>query len=230
VPVVPGMDEVAESTEPVDGMPVVPMEVPVDPALVLLFPAMPLSGGRTTTGDMRGPSFWTSSEHVVAASVDSVAEVQRWSMRLASTPDRLGLGMVWASAEPASRSAASGASETGEDLFMACSFSDCCSGLKSTACRLTKSLEQAVAEFCSVAHGRFRVAEETNSGGNCIDRKCLYRAIQRFTWQNQTRQNRQETAREDKEASQAEAINNLVATDQKWPRKFEQHDKWKLRA
>src|SRR5450759_3598806 len=83
--------------------------------------------------------------------------------------------MVWASAEPASRSAASGASETGEDLFIAYSFSDCCSGLKSTACRLTKSLEQAVAEFCSVAHGRFRVAEETNSGGNCIDRKCLYR-------------------------------------------------------
>src|ERR1035437_1780880 len=159
VPVTPGMDEVPEFTVPVDGMPVVPMEVPVDPALVLLFPAMPLSGGRTTTGDTRGPSFWTSSEHVAAASVDSVAEVQRWSMRSASTPDRLGLGMVWARAEPASRSAASGAIETGEDLFMACSFSDCCSGLKSTACRLKKSLEQAVAEFCSAAHGRFRVAE-----------------------------------------------------------------------
>jgi hypothetical protein len=118
------MDEVPEFTVPVDGMPVVPvvpMEVPVNPALVL-----PLPGGWTTTGDTRGPSFRTSSEHGAMASVDSVVDVQRRSMRSASTPEGLELGMVWASTEPAIRSAASGASETGEDLFMACSFSDCC--------------------------------------------------------------------------------------------------------
>ncbi|HMC46331.1 MAG TPA: hypothetical protein VKJ77_13500, partial [Caballeronia sp.] len=35
VPVAPGMDEVPEFIVPVDGMPVVPMEVSVDPAPVL---------------------------------------------------------------------------------------------------------------------------------------------------------------------------------------------------
>jgi hypothetical protein len=170
---------------PVDCVPVVPMEVPVDPAPILLVVpvdvvpvlaglgwvvvrALVLSlptalfGGRTTTGDTRGPSFRTSSAHGAEASVDSVAEVQRRSTRSASTPDGLEPGMVWARAEPASRSAASEANDTGKDLFMAYSYSDCCSGLKSPACRDINSLEQAVAEFCSAAHGRPRVAEETN--------------------------------------------------------------------
>src|ERR1700693_4056679 len=111
---------------PVDAVPVLPrLGWVVVPVLVLPLPAVLLPGARTTTGDTPRRSFRTSSEHGVEASVDSVVEVQRRSTRLASTPDGLGLGMVWASAEPASRSAASGASETGEDLFMAYSFSDC---------------------------------------------------------------------------------------------------------
>ena len=148
VPIAPGMDEVSEFIVPVDGTPVVPVEVPMDPELVL-----PLPGGRTTTGDTRGPSFWTSSEHGAVASVDSVVEVQRRSTRSASTPDGLGLGMVWASAEPASRSAASGASETGKDLFMACSFSGCCSGLKSTACRNSEKFRTS---YCRILFGSTR--------------------------------------------------------------------------
>ncbi|HTF13760.1 MAG TPA: hypothetical protein VK643_03770 [Burkholderiales bacterium] len=96
---------------PVDAVPVPPLLVPV---LVLTLPAVLLAGARTTTGD--APVFTTSSEHGVEESVDSVAEVQRRSARTAS-PD--GPGTVWASAEPASRSAASEARETVEDLFMA---------------------------------------------------------------------------------------------------------------
>lgn len=146
---------------PVDGMPMLPVEVPVDPALVMPLPAVLLPGARITTGNSPGRSFRTSLEHGAEASADSVVEVHRRSTRSASTPDGLGLGMVWASAEPASRSAASRASETGEDLFMAYSFSDCCSALKSTARSDRRRLEQAVAEFCSVAHGRSRMP-----GGN----------------------------------------------------------------
>src|SRR5476649_147589 len=97
------MDEVPEFPVPVDGMPVVPMEVPVDPALVLPLPAVLLPSGRTTTPP--GRPFGTTSEHGAAGSVDSVASGQRLLMR--SAPDGLGTGMVWAIAEPASRSAAS---------------------------------------------------------------------------------------------------------------------------
>src|SRR5476649_1969420 len=110
------MDEVPEFPVPVDGTPVVPMKVPVDPALVLPLPAVLLPGGWTTTGDTPGRSFRTSSEHGAVASVDSVVEVQRRLTRSASTPDGLALGAVWANAETASRSAASGASKTGENL------------------------------------------------------------------------------------------------------------------
>ena len=130
---------------PVDGIPVVPIEVPVDPAPVLpvgpvdavpvlpglgwvVVPALVLSlptglfGGRTTKGDTRGPSFRTSSAHGAEASVDSVVELHRRSTRSASTPDGFEPGMVWARAEPTSRSAASEANETGKDLFMAYPF------------------------------------------------------------------------------------------------------------
>jgi hypothetical protein len=166
VPVAPGMDEVPRVQRAVDGMPGVPVEVPVDPApvvpvdaapvlpvagwvlvpeLMVPLPAGLLTGDRTTAGNEHARSFRTSSAHGAVASVDSVAEVQRRLTRPASAPDELGPGKVWANAEPASRSAASGASETAEDLFMAYSFSERCCGLKSTACGERISLEQAVA-------------------------------------------------------------------------------------
>jgi hypothetical protein len=152
VPVAPGVDDVTEFTGPVEGMPVVSTEDPVDPApiltvllvvdavpvfdwvpvLVVTVPGVLLPGMlRTTRGNSPGRSFRTSPEHGAEASADSVVEMQWRSARLASAPDGLGLEMVWATAEPASRSAASRASETGEDLFMAHSFSERCGGLKS---------------------------------------------------------------------------------------------------
>jgi hypothetical protein len=123
-PVAFGADEAPEFIVPVDDMPVAPTEGPVDPAsaFVLPLPAVPLPDARTRGGNTRGPSFRTSSGHGAEALVDSVAEVQRLLLRSASTPGRLGPGAVWASAEPASKSAASGASGTGKHLFMAYSF------------------------------------------------------------------------------------------------------------
>ncbi len=112
VPVAPGVDDVPEFI-PGDAVSVPPGPGWV-PVLMLPLPAVLLAGGRTAAGDAPG-LFRTSSEHGVEAPVDSVVEVQRRSARPASTPD----GLVWASAEPASRSTASGASETGEGLFMA---------------------------------------------------------------------------------------------------------------
>ena len=164
---------------PVDAVPVLPgLGWVVVPALVLPLPAVLSPGGRTTTGNTPGRSFKTSSEHGAVASVDSVVEVQRRLTRSASTPDGLGPGMVWASAEPASSSAASEASEIAEDLFMASSFSNCCSGLKSTECRVRKSLEQAVAEFCSVAHGRSRMRGGAGIDLAKVSSRSMYGAVQ----------------------------------------------------
>src|ERR1019366_6781571 len=42
-------------------------------------------------------------------------------------------------------------------------------------CQLVVMALKPKEEIGAEAHGRFRVAEETNSGGLCIDRKCLYR-------------------------------------------------------
>jgi hypothetical protein len=118
------------TTVPVGAVPVPPGPGwVVVPVLVLLLPSGLLAGGaRTPAGTER--SFTTSSEHGVETAVDSVVEVQRRSERPVS-----GLGRVWASAEPASRSAASGASKPGKDLFMACSFPTAAAGLKSTRVR-----------------------------------------------------------------------------------------------
>src|SRR5471032_2265045 len=117
---------------PVDVVPVLPGGV-LAPPLMLPLTAALLAGWRTTGGITPGRSFKTSSGHGAVGSVDSVLVVQRRSSRSAFTPD--GLVLVWASAEPASSSAASEASETREDLFMAYSFSERCSGRKSSACR-----------------------------------------------------------------------------------------------
>jgi hypothetical protein len=142
---------------PVDAVPVLPgIGWLVVPALVMPLPAMLLAGGRIAPADAPERSFRTSSEHGAEAAVDSVAMAQWRSMRAASASDGLGLGMVWASVVPANKSGASEASEAGKNLFIAYSFSDCGGELKSIACRDRKSLEQAIAEFCSAAHVRPR--------------------------------------------------------------------------
>lgn len=109
-------NEVPEFTAPVDGVPMVPTEVPKDPALMLPLPATPLTGAWVIPAAVPGRLFKASSEHGTEVSAGSVVVVQARSTR---SPDPSAPALDWASAEPASSSAASEASETAEDLFTA---------------------------------------------------------------------------------------------------------------